>query len=305
MAERVAHNRRRLLLVAAGWVAVAVMGTPSHAQTPTAASPTFDVVTIKPGRHVTKNGFMSSPGRFTAMDATLKNLIQDAYGLRNSPYGIDGQITGGPGWVNSATFDVEAKAEEPVPAKWEKIPGGQRNELMLQALLADRFKLKVHHETKELLVYALTVAKNGPKLTPSVAPATPAAESAPTYAFGARLPTPQADHWRGIRAVGARPMYGGSIAARRETTSMFTEFFLQDQPEIGGRMVIDRTGLTGEYDFTLQWTPEQMPNGAPPPDPSWPSLFTALQEQLGLKLESTNGPVDTIVIDSVEMPSEN
>jgi bla regulator protein blaR1 len=162
----------------------------------------------------------------------------------------------------------------------------------------------VHHETRELPVYELVIAKNGPRLNPSVPHPTSLGQDNHTVAFGAVLPTQsQTAEWRGIRRVGR-----GSAKAQRETIGTFVSYFLQDRPEIGNQLILDKTGLKGEYDFTLHWLPEgESPRdlSLSPPEESWPSLFTALQEQLGLKLESTKGPVDVIVIDSVEMPSEN
>jgi uncharacterized protein (TIGR03435 family) len=302
-AKRTARSYKTFWLLVAEWTVVivtSVFAPPSHAQASANAAPSYAVATIKPAKPgEIGNGFMFLPGgRFTSRNQTIKELIAEAYDLR---WGVSDQVSGGPGWVNSARFDIQAKAEQPLPAEMEKIPDHYR--LMLQALLADRFKLKIHRQTREFRVYALTVAKNGPKLTPSDQPTAPAAENT-SYAFGATLPTPQKDHWRGTRRVGR-----GEVKAMHETSSMLVDF-LQSQPESGGLPVIDRTGLHGEYDFTLQWIPENelahlRDSHLPPPDASWPPLFTALQEQLGLKLESTKGPIDTIVIDSVEMPSDN
>jgi uncharacterized protein (TIGR03435 family) len=291
---------RRLLLLAV----IALLGgveTLSRAQSPVVASPSFAVATIKPNKSGNPGGgSMFFPGgSFEARNLTVKELIRVAYGI---PFNSLDQVSGGPAWIRSARFDVDAKAEQPLPADVEKIPDHYK--MMVQALLAERFKLKVHHETKELPVYVLAIANGGPKLAASTIQPTTADNSEPHFAFGAKLPTPQSGSWRGTRMQGR-----GQAKAMRETTGMFVNF-LQDQPELGGRLVIDKTELKGEYDFTLRWTPEGEPmhlrdSGLPPADASWPSLFTSIQEELGLKLQSTKGPTDTIVIDSVEMPSVN
>ena len=163
---------------------------------------------------------------------------------------------------------------------------------MVQELLAERFKLKLHHETKELPMYAMTVVKSGVKMTPVAAVPVPADGAAPAKPQGS-----------GIRGMGRGQLQG------MNTTPDLLANVLGSQPEIGGRMVLDKTGLTGKYDFMLKWTPDAGMAGAVDagavPESSGPSLFTALQEQLGLRLDATKGMVDTIVIDSVEMPSEN
>ena len=164
---------------------------------------------------------------------------------------------------------------------------------MLLPLFVDRFKLKYHHEVKELPLYALVVAKNGPKLTESK-PADPSSKE------GAR-------HMMMI-GRGSLDAQGASIETLTHMISMHV-----------GRTVIDKTGLTGTYDFKLTWTPDEGAgpmmkgpgggppggDGAPPPDAGGPTLLTALQEQLGLKLESQKGPVDVIVIDHIDPPSPN
>jgi uncharacterized protein (TIGR03435 family) len=294
------RNRKGPLLVAAGWMVLAlpvVDAAAGRAQATDVASPSFAAATIKPGRNLPGVGIGFLPGdRFMARDATVKDLIGAAYGLK---FGSDDQIVGGPSWVRSAKFDIEGKAEEPLPAEVQKTPNHDR--LMLQAMLADRFKLKVHHETRELPVYALIVAKSGAKLTPSVAAATLPGDGPPTYAFGAKLPTPPKGRGmsQGIGDMHAQHVTMGWLAG-----------YLQFQPEIEGRTVIDKTDIAGEFDVTLQWIPEGKEtrvadSGLPPASATWPPLFVALQEELGLKLESIKGPVDTIVIDSVEMPSQN
>jgi uncharacterized protein (TIGR03435 family) len=169
---------------------------------------------------------------------------------------------------------------------------------MLQPLLAERFKLKAHTETKQLPVYELIVAKGGPKLKE----ATPG----DTYANGFKGPD-------GVGRGGMMRMGRGQLTGQGVPITTLTNLLSQQLQ----RTVVDKTGLTGKYDLELNWTPEQgegglgpppgaaSPQAEPAPDATGPSIFTALQEQLGLKLQSTKGPVETLVIDHAEMPSEN
>jgi len=220
-------------------------------------------------------------------------LIEFAYGIK------DFQLAGGPPWINSQNYDISAKLEDAEAKELQKLPVDQRGgriRLMMQSLLADRFKLTLTRETKELPIYALVVAKGGPKLTPTT--------HTPPDPDG---PKPSAPPQNGPQLMLSR----GKINAVAAPISGLADI-LALMPDLGDRLVVDKTGIQGKYDFTLEFTQENVtPKGpqslesAPPPDPSAPSIFTALQDQLGLRLESTKGPVDTIVIDHIEQPSEN
>jgi uncharacterized protein (TIGR03435 family) len=262
--------------VCATAAAILAAGTLVHAQTQSAPRPAFEVASIKPGdpnSQMFRIGSMPG-GRFAANNASLKLLIQTAYDVRSH------QISGGPNWLDSAKFDIEAKSDSaaPIPAG---PAGGPQMRLMLQSLLEERFKLKLHRESKEEPVYELVVAKGGPKLQQ-------AADSLKQQQRGLQMR-------RGQLTGTAAPM---SILVSQLSQQL-------------GRSVIDKTGLTGQYDFDLKWTPEfgQSQGGpadaGPPPDSPGPSIFTALQEQLGLKLESTKSQVDVLVVDHAEQPSEN
>jgi bla regulator protein blaR1 len=303
---------KKLLLAAAGTAAIAapimfgLMNAPhSRAQSPAATDTppkTFDVASIKPDHGGTGLFRINAePGRFVADNATVKFLLQYAYHVKES------QISGAPGWTDAEHFDIEAKSDDSSGAaqpRLDRDAEGQQLRQMLQALLADRFKLTLHHETKELPIYELVVAKNGSKLHESPAAPDDSAPPSPLMPNG-----PQPRH--SIRMMGR-----GDLSLNSEGLDMFAEL-LSRQPEVG-RVVVNKTGLKGNYDFTLKWTPDpgqgQMLGGpgggpsreaAPPPDANGPTIFTALQEQLGLKLESQKGPVDTLVIDHIERPSEN
>jgi uncharacterized protein (TIGR03435 family) len=283
------------LLMVGVWMALG-MPRELRAQTAAASTPAFEVATIRPSDpSKSAASLMMSNDKFETEGQTLKSILKFAYNLN---LGGNQQISGGPAWVGTAKFDITAKEDAETVAALQKLPREERVEkfrVMVQDLLAERFKLKVHHENKELPVYAMAVAKSGVKMTPVAAVPVATGGSAPARPQGS-----------GIRRMGAGQMQGIN------TTPELLANVLGSQPEIGGRMVLDKTELTGKYDFMLKWTPDAgmggtgdagaSPAGA---DASGPGLFTALQEQLGLKLDATKGMVDTIVIDSVEMPSEN
>ena len=279
---------RKLLLVAVAWM-VGALPCVMFAQTPVAAAPGFEVATIRPS-DPNKPGasLMMSTGKFSTENQSLKEIVKFAYNVRANQ-----QISGGPAWVGSSKFDITAKEDAETLAALDKLPKEQRVEpvrLMVQKLLEERFKLKVHHETRELPVYAMTVVKSGVKITPAAVE--PVAADGTTARRGS-----------GISGRGRGQLQG------MNTPLEVLAIVLGSQPEIGGRMVLDKTGLTGKYDFILKWTPDAGMGGTgdagASPEASGPSLFTALQEQLGLRLDATKGALDTIVIDSVEMPSEN
>ena len=238
----------------------------------------FDVATVK-ANAANDNRFMIRPlpgGGLKITGVPLKMLIMEAFDVRTF------QVSGGPGWVSNERWDIQAKVE----GVEGQLPIGQMLR-MLQALITDRFKLEVHHETKEMTVYALVVEKNGSKLTPHTGE------------------PPQPGERLRVRRGTLTVKQGGIATLVRQLTLQV------------GRRVIDKTGLTGEYDFTLEWAPEPGQGGPesiglPPTleplqasDSKGPSIFTAVQEQLGLRLDAQKGPVDIIVIDRVEKPNEN
>jgi uncharacterized protein (TIGR03435 family) len=321
MTENAARHigfRGKLLLCAAGLAAFAlpvVLGVvnrtqiqaASQAQNVGASAPVFEVASIKPSKSGGSFGAgggkamfekeipgWSSPDRFSARGEALLTLIQMAYGIHQAR-----QISGGPNWIDSEEYDVEAKVDKAEADTLQKLSPDQRNieqQRMLQALLADRCKMRVHHGTKLLPVYALVIAKNGPKLR--------VAKPGDAYSKGIQ----DEGHPAGAETLESGP---GQLTGQAIPIALLVQQ-LMDQPELDGRLVLDQTGLTGTYDFKLQWTPERLrsnpsqgPDAALPPDSSGPSLFAALQQQLGLRLESTKGPVDSVVIDHIERPSEN
>ena len=276
------------------------------AQTPpTADAPAFEVASVKPnmsGEPFIRMG--GPPGRFNATNVPLRQLIQIAYQIQ--PF----QLDGGPGWIGSDRFDIVAKVGGDLqvpPAPGPGVVGSVQ--LMMRTLLADRFKLVVHHETKEQAIYALVLARADGKLGPQLKPA--AADCVALAAARGRSGPPP-----GPPAPGQRPQCGmmmrpgGLSAGGMPLAQLVASLSANIQ-----RIVVDRTGLTGAFDIDLMWTPDQMPQGRgdpppgapplPPIDPNGPSLFTAVQEQLGLKLESTKAPVDVLVIDHAEKPTDD
>jgi uncharacterized protein (TIGR03435 family) len=265
-----------------------------HAQSgvaDTAKLPSFEVASIKP--NTSGDGrvmLMQQPGgRLNLVNVPLKLLIRNAYRVQDS------QIAGGPDWLGTARFDIVAKAENP-NASVEEL------QLMTRSLLADRFKLVVRSEKREMPIYAMVFARGDGRLGPQLQKSDTDCGSPSARPAGPPAPgqIPRCAFTVGFGNVKAR---GTTLRALATTLSTFA-----------GRIVVDRTALTGGYDVELTWTPDQTPraqgdqppqvNGAPI-DPNGPSLFTALQEQLGLKLESTKGPVDVLVVDRAEKPTED
>ncbi len=239
---------------------------------PADAQPVFEVATIKPSKPDTPGKAFRMNGReFTTLNTTVNDLIKFAFGIHVR------QIIGGPAWLETEKYDLLGTPDV------EGQPNHDQVRNMLQKLLADRFKLVFHREKKELSVYAIVIAKGGPKLTKSESDST-----LPGLFF------------RGL----------GNLPARNATIGEFAGVM---QSVVLDKPVVDQTGLSGRFDFTLKWTPDEFQfadlGGRPPapadtPDAP-PDLFTAMQQQLGLKLESTKAPADVIVIDHIEKPSEN
>ena len=240
---------------------------------------------------------MFSPDGLSATNGTLEMLINAAYGVDNI------QISGAPSWVNSERYDLEAKMDSSTADELRKLNEDERmveRRHMLQALLADRFKLMIHRETKELPIYALVVAKDGPKFQE--------AKPGDTYPNGIKGPDGQTH--AGMMFMGREGLTAQGIPISNLVRHLTRQL---------GRTVVDKTGLTGKYDFTLKWTPDESQGamfkgteggqpgtgGPTTAESSGPSIFTVIQEQLGLKLKSTRMLMDFLVIDHVERPSEN
>jgi len=299
-------------IVGAGWIffaCSAVMGL-------AADSPSFEVASVRraspppPGTGV-RDGARGGPGtadpsQVTYTNLRLKDLLLTAYGVKNY------QVSG-PDWLDTERYDIAAK-----------IPPGTSKEqfaLMLQNLLVERFKITINHTTKEFLQYELVVAKNGPKLKPWVndpnVPSPPApTPGAPPAAGKDGYPIVQPGHFAMTAGNGRLHIVGRKLPLTRLTDMLANQL---------GHPVVDKTGLTGEYDYTLEFSPEGLAGGLPAASPPPPlpqagataatnlagdqdtvSLVSALQEQLGLKLDQKKGPVDVLVIEHADkVPTEN
>jgi uncharacterized protein (TIGR03435 family) len=258
----------RLTPIAIALVA-SIGGTQSQDVAP---RPRFDVVSIKPNTSGDLNaGFNSFPRRFEAKNVWLRYLIQFAWNIK------DFQLSGGPGWAASDRYNVEATAEGN--------PTVEQQRLMVQALLEDRFQLKLHREARESRAYALVAAKGGIKLDAS-----------------------KAGSCEERKSDTAGPKVCGNFTwsqQRVDGAAITMEVFATALSQTLQQPVTDQTGFTGTFDVHMEWAPDLGPPDAGATDPNGKSIFTALQEQLGLKLESTKASVEFLVIDRLERPSEN
>lgn len=279
-------------------------GSPAPAQGADAKGdlPKFEVATIKPTKEDDgRTMMMFTPDGISIHGVPMKMLLRESFGVE------DDRILGEPSWVKTR-YDVEAKVDAEDAPKLKNFKIDQRRAMMLP-LLQDRFNLKYHHETRDLTIYALVVAKGGLKMKES-APDPPKSDDAKPDA----PPKPDPGGPNGPPRLGRHSlmMNGRGHLESTGTTMTMLVHVLASQL---GRTVEDKTGLTANYDYTLQWTPDDvgtpMGGDAGPgksdvsPDAGGPTLLTALEEQLGLKLESNKTTVDVIVIDRIDPPSEN
>ena len=248
-----------------------------------AKGPEYEVVSVKPSAEQSGNSMiMGTPDGYKATGTTVKFMIMDAYGLKNLDL-----ISGLPKWAADMRFDVETKmAPEMIEAQKKMTPKEKNAErrLMVQALLADRFKLQVRKEEKEQPAYAMVPAKGGFKLKPI--------DSSDPEKAGAKLPN-------GMRG-GMLMMEPHAITGQMATMDALA----QTVGVAVHRQVIDKSGAKGNYDFTIKYQPEDAPP-ATGTDALDPSLFTALEEQLGLKLESIKAMISSIAVGHIEQPGAN
>jgi uncharacterized protein (TIGR03435 family) len=265
-------------LMTAGVLLLATVAVPvarlhgQAAQTAGQKAPAFEVASIKRNVSLDRSGTMGFEpgGRFHAVNAPLLWLISTAYGEFQRPL-FESQIAGAPDWLDSEHYDITAKAGADFVSNYAQ-QEFRDSRALLQSLLGERFGLKVHHDTRQLPIYVLTRVKSdgtlGPRMTRSVTDC---------------ATTPDKCSFSGLQ---------GHVVARSITLDILTGL----ASNAAERIVIDRTGLEGRFDIDLEWSPDQAASEKP-------SIFTAVQEQLGLKLESTKGPVDVLVIDHVEKPT--
>ena len=271
-------SRKLPLFIAVAACAVAPLSFAQSAANAAAAGPAFEVASIRQNMNPNPRWrmFFTADG-LNAVDVTLRWVLPWAYGVGNNRL-----WSGGPEWLDERRFDIQAKWDV---SKYPH-PTPEQRRAMLQQLLADRFKLVVHHESKEFPLYDLVVAKNGPKFE----------ETTPEEIQHGRL--------TGEAVCVFTRSRRGSIGLRGCTMTDLAQMLTGWTQSDLGRIIEDRTSLPGRYTLALQWTPENVPVAAIQKY-SGPSIFTALKEQLGLELKATKGPLDTIVIDHVEMPTPN
>jgi len=292
-----------LLALGAGLLVVLCANGSTRAQTlpGTTDRPKFEVASVRENTNDDGKVMIGIQpgGRYNTVNVPLWELIRQAYAVQRT------QLVGAPEWTETARYDIVAKAESDIQGTPPGSPAGPLN-FMMQDLLEDRFKLRTHRETRELPIYALTFARSDKTLGVGLRVST--VDCAAMRGRGGRggrggpPPDPIASGGPqcGMRVAPGQVVAGGmALAQLTQMLSMFTQ-----------RIVFDRTGLEGTFDIDLTFTPERVPQGVPPPgapplaiDPNGPSIFTAVQEQLGLKLESERAPVEVLVIDHVERPT--
>jgi uncharacterized protein (TIGR03435 family) len=273
-----------------------ISATAANTQTTPAATSTFEAASVRVNKSPGPvRGLVGlQPGRFVATAATLRQLIESAFGVQ------DNQIVGAPGWATSDLFDVTATAPPDVT-----IPQAQ---VMLQNLLVERFGLRSHRETRDLPIYSLVLDRADRRLGPDLRPSGPdcVAMKVPAAMPPPPPPPPGA---AGMRPLSSRPplrcpsMFfagtSGAVSARK----MLIGELARGLTLAAGRPVVDRSGLTGEFDIDLIYQSDLVAGGGPRFDA--PPLPTALRDQLGLKLEPGRGPIDVVVIDAVQQPADN
>lgn len=257
---------RRLLVCSAAFLALSAVapGQDNPDSNVPSKALTWDVISVKPNRSLDSSSSMRwNMDGIEFRNTTLHGTLLNAFEVRS-----ESQITGYPNWVNSERFDIEAKMDAETVAAYRALKGQagtQQWHALMQQILEERFGMKFHTEKRELPVYNLVVAKQGLKVKPS-----------------------------GPDEKGSSSMGPGRYSAHRSQPGWLA-FSLSG---VVGRVILDKTGVTGEYDIDLTWAPDDQPEAGP-------SIFTALQDQLGLKLEPAKAPLDVIVIDHLERPSEN
>ena len=258
-----------LRLLAIGVLTASAIGqipTPNSADNSTRA-PKFQVATIKPSRSDETRTMLIRGNRFETTDTSVVDLLKYAYGIHER------EVFGGPSWFSTQKFDIVGDPET------QTRPSSDDFKKMVQSLLTDRFHLTAHHETRDLPVFVIVLSKSGPRLKPGSGPA----NAIPTVGYSL-----------------------GSLGARNATMTdlaTFLQRFVTDRP------VVDETGLNGKYDIDLRWTPDELENGGSRPgdgtSSTFPGFYTAIQEQLGLKLLEEKHPAQVFVVDHAEMPTEN
>lgn len=305
------ENCARLLLVATTCFGLATASSAQiiHASDPL---PSFEVATIKPASSLSRLS-SASPAEVHISNVTVRNLIEQAYGIPWTSADNE-RVLGGPAWLDTNHYDIAARIPGDLAEARQKLSPDQQKQqisLMLQSLLAERFHLKLHFETRVLTVYALVVAKPNPHLVESANQHESTTQETPApIALPSKPEDPKALH-HGI-LQGIVVLYNGQSAqmtAKQASMDDLVRWFA-GYSEVGGRPVVNQTSLSGLYDFTLRWTRQTLaatpqPGSSDAADSDAPPLFTALPNQLGLRLKSTKAPVEVILIDHTDPPTDN
>lgn len=281
---------RNLVWGLAAVSAVGAGGVAVFAQDASPQIPAFDVVSIKPyGPNNLMIRIRTTPDGISVSGMPMHMILREAFGVTND------RLLGEPGWVSANRYDVDAKIAPEDAIRFKQMTDRQHWAMLVPAL-EDRCALKFHHETRELTVYTLVVAKGGPKLQPS---------------NSADAGTDRKPGQNGESAGASVSEKSFTISGHGQSTALIARWI----PLQLGSTVVDKTGLTDKYDYSLSFAPDEsmkagiLPPGsdgaAPSPDAEGPSIFTAVQEQLGLKLEARKEPVDVVVIDRMEQPVGN
>ncbi len=276
---------RNIALVVAGILPAAQIALAQA----TPGIPQFDVVSVKPNVGNGQQNLRVSPGRVAVTNVPLKTLIQFAYQVQPR------ELMGAPDWITAERFDITATADPNASIEQMRI--------MLGRLLEDRFKVKLHKETRDLPLYALTLARRDGQLGPKIHESTVdcGANGRQPLSATAQDPATQ-DPSRRCQIV---PLFN---FGRFQGRGLHMQNIASALNNVVDRTIVDKTGLTGAYEFELSWAPDSLqattagPTAAPKADVDGPALFTALQEQLGLKLEAQRGPLEVLVLDHVERP---
>jgi uncharacterized protein (TIGR03435 family) len=267
---------QKIAAIAIGWIVVAMpavgqgnsVAGAQGAVTQTAQ--TYEIVSIRPNNSMRPGGTASLPDGFEWRSVSLYLLVQAAYGIV-----MESQVSGLPSWARSDSYDIVAKADPGTTERWKKLTPRERwaeEQPMMRSILADRCQFKAHLETKELPVYDLVIAKGGLKMK----------EAQPGEAS-------------------KEEMTAGRMTVQAVPVELIADTFMNTL----GRVIVDKTGLGDrKFDFDLNWTPDDQAAVDDSIDAA-PSLLTALQEQLGLKIVSSKGPVQVLIIDHMERPSPN
>ena len=295
----------RLLLVAAACLGLAIASSAQiiHASGPL---PSFEVATIKPASS-TPRPSSASAAEVHIANVTVRNLIEQAYGIPWTS-SENQRVLGGPAWLDTIRYDIAARIPADLAEARQKLSPDQQKQqisLMLQSLLADRFHLKLHFETRILIVYALVVAKPNPHLVESTSQSESSDSAEPTAQENPLSIPDDVRH-------GLLVLYTGQSAQMTARHASLDDLarWIAGYSEVGGRPVVNQTGLIGLYDFTLRWTRQSLaatpqPGSSDAAGSDAPPLFTALPDQLGLRLKPTKAPVEVILIDHTDPPTDN